>query len=206
VSVDTRKRTQLHWRTLLRPSSSWIMSNDPNLQRTCGTVTRGYRLECLSLSLEADACAVGPNRQSYSLSSAIAQLPTLLPENAHDSPASEAFSIKTKQTPWPLVRKRTIPTERPPLLGEILVPTFADRGVSCGQRGGSHTVVNLSFLDRSRYFFFQVAPHLSSRGLSAPRSRLTATQKIWQRRESNPGPLGLQAGSVTTRAQRLWQQ
>jgi hypothetical protein len=24
-----------------------------------------------------------------------------------------------KQTPWPLVRKRTIPTERPPLLGEI---------------------------------------------------------------------------------------
>jgi hypothetical protein len=25
----------------------------------------------------------------------------------------------TKQTPWPLVRKRTIPTERPPLVGEI---------------------------------------------------------------------------------------
>jgi hypothetical protein len=29
-----------------------------------------------------------------------------------------------------------------------LVPTFADRGVSRGQRGGSPTVVNLSFLDR----------------------------------------------------------
>jgi hypothetical protein len=28
------------------------------------------------------------------------------------------------------------------------VPTFADRGVSRGQRGGSPTVVNLSFLDR----------------------------------------------------------
>jgi hypothetical protein len=26
---------------------------------------------------------------------------------------------KTKQTPWPLVRKRNIPTERPPLVGEI---------------------------------------------------------------------------------------
>jgi hypothetical protein len=25
----------------------------------------------------------------------------------------------TKQTPWPLVRKRTIPTERPPLVDEI---------------------------------------------------------------------------------------
>jgi hypothetical protein len=30
-----------------------------------------------------------------------------------------------------------------------LVPTFADRVVSCGQRGGLPTVVNLSFLDRS---------------------------------------------------------
>jgi hypothetical protein len=28
-----------------------------------------------------------------------------------------------KQTPWPLVRERTIPTERPPLVDEILVPT-----------------------------------------------------------------------------------
>jgi hypothetical protein len=26
---------------------------------------------------------------------------------------------QTKQTPWPLVRKRTIPTERPPLVGKI---------------------------------------------------------------------------------------
>jgi hypothetical protein len=42
-----------------------------------------------------------------------------------------------------------------------LVPNFADRGVSRGQRGGSPTAVNLSFLDRSRYFLFQVAPHLS---------------------------------------------
>jgi hypothetical protein len=60
-----------------------------------------------------------------------------------------------------------------------LVPTFVDRGVSRGQRGGSRTVVNLNFLDRSRYFIFQVAPHLSLQGLSRPRSRLTATQKIW---------------------------
>jgi hypothetical protein len=26
---------------------------------------------------------------------------------------------KNKQTPWPVVRKRTIPTERPPLVGEV---------------------------------------------------------------------------------------
>jgi hypothetical protein len=53
------------------------------------------------------------------------------------------------------------------------------RRVSRGQRGGSPRVVNLSFLDRSRDFFFQVDPHLSSQGLSGPRSRPTATQKIW---------------------------
>jgi hypothetical protein len=33
-----------------------------------------------------------------------------------------------KQTPWPLVRKRTILTGRPPLVGENLVPTFAIEG------------------------------------------------------------------------------
>jgi hypothetical protein len=36
-----------------------------------------------------------------------------------------------------------------------LVPIFADRGVSRGQRGGSPTAVNLSFLDKSRYFSFK---------------------------------------------------
>jgi hypothetical protein len=36
-----------------------------------------------------------------------------------------------------------------------LVPTFVDWGVSRGQRGGSPTVVNLNFLDRSRYFSFK---------------------------------------------------
>jgi hypothetical protein len=33
---------------------------------------------------------------------------------------------------------------RPPHVDEILVPTFVDREVSRGQRGGSPTVVNLS--------------------------------------------------------------
>src|SRR5215471_11420932 len=63
-----------------------------------------------------------------------------------------------------LVRERTIPTERPPPVGE-LVPTFADRGCHVV----SATVppaVNLCFLDRSRYFLIQVAPQLTSRGSS----------------------------------------
>jgi hypothetical protein len=58
-------------------------------------------------------------------------------------------------SPWPLIRKRTMPTERPTIGDEILVPSFVDRGVSRVQRGGSLTVVNLSFLDRSRYFSFK---------------------------------------------------
>jgi hypothetical protein len=61
-----------------------------------------------------------------------------------------------------LVRERTVPTERPPLVGEV-VPTFADRGC-CLVNVTIPPVVNLGFLDRSRYFFFQVAPQLSSRG------------------------------------------
>jgi hypothetical protein len=35
------------------------------------------------------------------------------------------------------------------------VPTFVDRRVSRDQHGGTPTVVNLSFLDRNRYFSFK---------------------------------------------------
>jgi hypothetical protein len=38
---------------------------------------------------------------------------------------------------------------------KVVDPTFVDRGVSRGQRSGSPTVVNLSVLDRSRYFSFK---------------------------------------------------
>jgi hypothetical protein len=85
-----------------------------------------------------------------------------------------------------------------------LVPTVADRGVSRGQRGGSLTVVNLKFSRPEPLLFFEVAPHLSSQGLSGHRSRPTATQKIWSLRESNLGPLGLQPGNLTTRSQRWY--
>jgi hypothetical protein len=36
------------------------------------------------------------------------------------------------------------------------VPTFADRGVSRGQRGGTPTVVKLSFLDRYIYIYIYI--------------------------------------------------
>jgi hypothetical protein len=37
----------------------------------------------------------------------------------------------------------------------MLVPTFVDRGLSRGQRVGSPTAINRSFLDRSRYLSFK---------------------------------------------------
>jgi hypothetical protein len=44
-----------------------------------------------------------------------------------------------------------------------LVPTFVDRGMSRGQRGGSPTAVNLSFLDQSRYFLSSISSFILTR-------------------------------------------
>jgi hypothetical protein len=81
---------------------------------------------------------------------------------------SVAFSPQANYTDW-----ATATDQR------ILVPNFVDRGMLRGQCDGIPTAVNLSFLDRSRYFFFKVAPNLSSQGLRESRSRPIATQNIW---------------------------
>jgi hypothetical protein len=57
---------------------------------------------------------------------------------------SVAVSPRAKYTDWAIATCR-----------RNLVPTFVDRGLSHGQRGGSPTVANLSFVDRSRYFSFK---------------------------------------------------
>jgi hypothetical protein len=49
------------------------------------------------------------------------------------------------------------------LLSPKLMPSFAHEGVSCGPYDR-----NLVFVDRSRYFFFQAAPQLCSRGWVDP--------------------------------------
>jgi hypothetical protein len=65
-----------------------------------------------------------------------------------------------------LVRERTIPTERPPLVGEDSA-TFCGHRVSRGQ-GDDPYGRNLGFLYRICYFFYQVAPQLYLRGLVDP--------------------------------------
>jgi hypothetical protein len=61
------------------------------------------------------------------------------------------------------VRERTIPTEWPLLVGEVSANFSEDRGCHVVSVTDPYGRI-LGFLDRSRYFFFQVAPQLYSRG------------------------------------------
>jgi hypothetical protein len=77
------------------------------------------------------------------------------------------------------VRKRTIPTERPPSVSEVSANFFADRGCHVV------TVTNpygriLAFLDRSRYYFFQVALQLYSRDWVDPVLKLPTNNYIYK--------------------------
>jgi hypothetical protein len=69
---------------------------------------------------------------------------------------------KLKQTPWP---ESTSKVYRPSdhRLSAKLVPTFADRGCHAISVMNTYGRI-LGFLDRSRYFFLQVAPQSHSRG------------------------------------------
>jgi hypothetical protein len=59
-----------------------------------------------------------------------------------------------------------------------LVPTFVDRGVSRGQHGGSPTVVNLSSLDRSRYFSFRYSEKSGNAG-NRTKDLWVSSQELW---------------------------
>jgi hypothetical protein len=80
-----------------------------------------------------------------------------------DVPSGLGLTLKkqTKTNSMVWVRERTVPTERPPLVGEVSFNFFVGRGCR---------VVDRIFgcLDRSRYYFFQVASQLYSRGWVDP--------------------------------------
>jgi hypothetical protein len=65
-----------------------------------------------------------------------------------------------------LVSERTIPSERPPLVGEVSANIFGQRCHVLSMMDPYSRI--LGFLDRSRYYFFQVAPQLYSRGWVDP--------------------------------------
>jgi hypothetical protein len=76
-------------------------------------------------------------------------------------------SSKKKKISIVWVRKRIIPTERPPLVGEVIANFLRIEGATWSA-WRIPTAVFTVFLDRSRYFFFQVAPQLYSRGWVDP--------------------------------------
>jgi hypothetical protein len=85
-------------------------------------------------------------------------------------------------------------------LSAKLVPTFADRGCHVVSVTDPYVRI-LGFLDRSRHYFFQVAPQLYSRGWVDP-----VPDPVLLRKSGSagiePGPLDLQPGTLTTRSQR----
>jgi hypothetical protein len=70
-----------------------------------------------------------------------------------DDPNS--VTLLLKKTPWLVVRELTVPTERPPLVDEIYCQLLWVEGCRVVSAADPPTSVNLSFLDRSRYFSFK---------------------------------------------------
>jgi hypothetical protein len=82
-----------------------------------------------------------------------------------------------QKPPWlQSARELYRPSDR--LLLAKLVPAFVDGGCRTVRATNPHGRI-LGILDRSRYYFLQVAPQLYSRGWSGPQSRPTTSQKIW---------------------------
>jgi hypothetical protein len=76
-----------------------------------------------------------------------------------------------------LVRKRTIPTERPQPAGEVSA-NLADRGCCVVSTTDPHGR-NLGFLDPEPLLFHSSNSSVILTSLSGPRSRPTTSQKIW---------------------------
>jgi hypothetical protein len=91
--------------------------------------------------------------------------------------------IKTKNNSMVWARERTIPTERPPLVGEVIAKFLGIEGAR-GQRDGSlHPYSRFSI--QQPLLFYQVAPQLYLRGWVDPVS--DPLFFFWLNWESNPG-------------------
>jgi hypothetical protein len=162
--------------------------------RTWAPVNRPYSFELFSIGSRCQKFRLFREELSYVRGRAVAQaLSCWLPTAAdrvlttvrscgiHDRRSVRGggrFSgtcIETKRNSVAWVGERSILTELP-LLVEQLVPTFEDRGCHVVSVTDPYGRI-LGFLDRSRYFFFQVAPQLYSRGWVDPVP--DPLQKIW---------------------------
>jgi hypothetical protein len=92
--------------------------------------------------------------------------------------------MQEKKNSVALVRGRSIPTEQPQFVREVRANFSGWRVSRCQPYGRI-----LEFLDRSRYFFFRVAPQLYSTRLSAPQTHYFSENLVSPGIE--PGPLYL---------------
>jgi hypothetical protein len=81
-------------------------------------------------------------------------------------------------------------------------PTFADRGCHVVSATDPYGRI-LGFIDSSRYFFFQVAPQLYSRGWVDPVPGPPLLRNSGSA-GNEPGPLDLKPGTLTTKSSLLW--
>jgi hypothetical protein len=77
-----------------------------------------------------------------------------------------------------IVRKRTIQTERPPLVDEVSANFLRISGVAWSAQR-IPTAVNLGFLDPEPLLFHSSSSPVILTRLSEPPSRPTMSQKIW---------------------------
>jgi hypothetical protein len=100
-----------------------------------------------------------------------------------------------------LFRKRTTPKKRPPLDGEISANCCGEKGYPVVSASGPYCLQS-RFYKPEPLLFHSSSSTVILTNLSGPRSALIASQKIWQRRETNPGPLGVWPGARTIRPLR----
>jgi hypothetical protein len=93
---------------------------------------------------------------------------------ARDAQASSSIKIPNFVA---LVRKRTIPTERPPLAGEDSANICRHRGVTSSEQHIS-TAVNLGFLDPEPLLLHSSSCSVILTRLRGPRSRPTTSQSV----------------------------
>ena len=109
------------------------------------------------------------------------QLENTTKSNSHTTQGQDTENldyIYIKKNSVALVRVRTIPTERPPPVGEVSANFFADRRVSRGQRKGSPRPL-ISVFWTGAATFYSSSSSIDITRLSGHRSRPTTTQKIW---------------------------
>jgi hypothetical protein len=133
-------KERFRWSTMASGKYMDTRASTKNEWKGCKPAIRGRP----SMLITPD-CSVSTPTYTHSLLFQFKLEPHLATKHTHTHKTnSVALSPLANYTNWAIATCR-----------RNLEPTFADRGVSRGKRGGSPTIVNLSFLDRSRYFSFK---------------------------------------------------